>query len=99
MELTFFGLTQQYRFNLFKTIHEVVFHGGGGYDWHTIYEMPIWLRTFTFNSLKEHYDKLKEQQESDQNIMVNKQNSSKELARPNISSKSAYTATNKAPKP
>lgn len=99
MELTFFGLTQQYRFNLFKTIHEIVFHGGGGYDWHTIYEMPIWLRTFTFNSLKEHYDKIKEQQESDQNIMVNKQNSSKELARPNISSKSAYTTTNKAPKP
>ncbi len=99
MELTFFGLTQQYRFNLFKQIHEIVFHGGGGYDWHTIYEMPIWLRTFTFNSLKEHYDKIKEQQESDQTMMVNKQSSSKNLARPNIAPKSAYTTTNKAPKP
>ena len=99
MELTFFGLTQQYRFNLFKTIHEIVFHGGGGYDWHTIYEMPIWLRTFTFNSLKEHYDKIQEQKENQQNVMVNKQPSSKNLARPNIAPKSAYTTTNKAPKP
>jgi len=99
LELTFFGLTQQYRFNLFKTIHEIVFHGGGGYDWHTIYEMPIWLRTFTFNSLKEHYDKIQEQKENQQNVMVNKQPSSKNLARPNIAPKSAYTTTNKAPKP
>ena len=98
MELTFFGLTQQYRLNLFKTIHEIVFHGGGGYDWHTIYDMPIWLRTFTFNLLKEHYEKIKEQQESQKSIMVNKQSSNKELARPNISSKPSYTTTSKAPK-
>lgn len=97
MGLTFFGLTPQYRFNLFKTIHEIVFHGNGGYDWHTIYEMPIWLRTFTFNSLKEHYDKIKEQQESQQNMMTNKQTSKKDIARPNITPKSAYTTTNKAP--
>ena len=98
MELAFFGLTQQYRFNLFKTIHEIVFHGGGGYDWNTIYEMPIWLRTFTFNSLKEHYDKIQEQKENQQNLMVNKQTTKKEIARPNIAPKAAYTTTNKAPK-
>lgn len=40
---------------LFNQIHEIMFHGGGGYDYTTIYNMPIWLRTFTFNKLKEHY--------------------------------------------
>ena len=34
-----------------------MFHGNGGYDFHTIYNMPIWLRNFTFNKIKEHYDK------------------------------------------
>lgn len=55
-ELTFFGLTPNYRANLFKQIHEIVFHGNGGYDWHTIYSMPIWLRNFTFDRIKEFYD-------------------------------------------
>ena len=59
-ELAFFGLTSseaaQYRLNLFSQIHEIVFHGKGGYDWNTIYNMPIWLRKFTFNKIKEFYE-------------------------------------------
>jgi len=34
-----------------------VFHGRGGYDWHTVYNMPLWLRKFTFSKIQEHYDK------------------------------------------
>jgi hypothetical protein len=97
--LTFFGLTPTYRINLFKTIHEIVFHGGGGYDWHTVYEMPVWLRTFTFNVLKEHFDQIKQKQDEQNNVMTNQQTSKKEIARPNIAPKSAYTTTNKAPNP
>jgi hypothetical protein len=33
-----------------------VFHGGGGYDWNTVYNMPTWLRKYTFNQMKEHFD-------------------------------------------
>ena len=55
MGLTFFGLTLEYRMYLFTQIHEIIFHGNGGYDYNTIYNMPIWLRNFTFNKLKEHY--------------------------------------------
>tara|TARA_B100001939_G_scaffold301140_1_gene277497 strand:+ start:1967 stop:2278 length:312 start_codon:yes stop_codon:yes gene_type:complete len=58
--LAFFGLTldnaSKIRINLFNTIHEIVFHGNGGYDWETVYNMPTWLRTFTFNKLKKYYD-------------------------------------------
>jgi len=62
--LAFFGLTPsntpQIRLNIFNQIHEIVFHGQGGYDWNTVYNMPVWLRLYTFNRLKEWYDKQNE---------------------------------------
>jgi len=95
LDLTFFGLTQDYRLSLFSQIHEIIFHGNGGYDWNTIYNMPIWLRRFTFNKLKEHYDKQKEEAEKQQNMLKNKGKS--DVARPNIAPKQP-TYTTKAPK-
>ena len=56
--LTFFGLTSEYRTAVFSQIHEIVFNGQGGYDYETVYNMPIWLRKFTFQKLKDHYDAL-----------------------------------------
>jgi len=65
--LSFFGLTSeiaaQVRANLFTQIHEIVFHGKGGYDWETIYNMPRWLRQFTFNKINEYYKKEAEEHE------------------------------------
>ena len=59
--MNFFGLSletaPQTRKNLFKQIHEIVFHGKGGYDWETVYHMPIWLRNYTFHELKTFYNK------------------------------------------
>jgi len=59
--LTFFGLTSSntsiYRKNLFVQIHNIVFHGKGGYDWNTVYNMPIWLRNFTFKEIDDYYKK------------------------------------------
>lgn len=59
MDLTFFGLTStnaaEYRLHLFNQIHQIVFYGNGGYDWNTVYNMPIWLRKYTFNEIKEYY--------------------------------------------
>ena len=56
----FFGLTSEqsinYRKNLFTQIHEICFHGKGGYDYNTVYSMPIWLRKFTYHKMKDHYD-------------------------------------------
>jgi len=61
--LTFFGLTYdqvpEIRISLFTQIHQIIFHGKGGYDWHTVYNMPIWLRKFTFKQLQDHYEKEK----------------------------------------
>jgi hypothetical protein len=51
--LTFFGLAPDHRAILFAQIHDIVFYGNGGYDWHTVYDMPIWLRRLTFNMIKQ----------------------------------------------
>ncbi len=45
-----------YRISVFSDIHEIVFHGKGGYTYDVVYNMPIWLRKFTINKLKEWYD-------------------------------------------
>jgi hypothetical protein len=89
--LTFFGLTSTHRFNLFSEIHEIVFHGKGGYDWDTVYNMPIWLRKFTFNKLKEFYNKEQEVVDEQNGILTNK--NAGEIARPNIPQSSTYNAS------
>ena len=65
---TFFGLTSEIapkvRFNLFSHIHQIIFHGKGGYDYETIYNMPVWLRKFTFSEIKKFYDDERKQYES-----------------------------------
>jgi hypothetical protein len=80
---------------LFKQIHEIVFNGQGGYDWETVYNMPIWLRRFTFETLREYYEKQKEEMEKQQNVLKN--NNKGEIARPNTASKQP-TYTTKAPR-
>ena len=96
MGLTFFGLTPEYRLFLFKQIHEIVFHGGGGYDWNTVYNMPIWLRRFTFETLKEHFEKQNEEAKKQQNMLKNKPG--KEINRPNVTPTKSPTYIAKAPK-
>ena len=88
--LTFFGLTPEYRQNLFSQIHEIVFHGKGGYDWHTIYNMPIWLRNFTFRKLEEHYKKEQEAIDKQNNTL---KNTSNDIHRPNINPSNVYNAS------
>jgi len=58
--------------------------------------MPIWLRLFTFNKLKEFYDKQKEENEKVNNQLQNKSNGN--VAKPNISQTPDPTYKVKAPK-
>ena len=70
MGLAFFGLTSQsskeYRTRFLTEIHEICFYGQGGYNWTEVYSMPLWLRKFTYNKIKEHYDKQAEQHKQSQ---------------------------------
>jgi len=47
----------EFRKGLFRHIHEIVFHGKGGYDFLTVYNMPIWLRKFTFSEIQSFFIK------------------------------------------
>jgi len=69
-------------------MNEIVFHGKGGYTWDTVYEMPIWLRNFTFQKLKEWYDKEQEAIDKRNNQLTN--NNVSELAKPNIPHSPTY---------
>jgi hypothetical protein len=57
--------------------------------------MPIWLRRFTFETLREHYEKQQEAVEKQQKMLKN--NSKGEISRPNVAPKQP-TYTTKAPK-
>ena len=67
--LHFFGLTSKYRISIFQQIHEIVFYGKGGYSWNDVYNMPIWLRNFTFKNIKEYYDNQNSNSDNEQTWM------------------------------
>jgi hypothetical protein len=58
--LAFFGLTfdsaPQVRKGIYKMIHEIVFHGKGGYSWADVYSLPVYLRNFVFKEIKDYYE-------------------------------------------
>jgi len=77
--LAFFGLTptsaKQHRIQFLTQIHEICFYGQGGYSWTEVYEMPLWLRKFVYQKVKEHYDKQAKQiEEAKQNKNPNTKN-------------------------
>ena len=37
-------------------IHQIVFYGKGGYDFQSVYSLPIWLRKYTFSEIQKHYE-------------------------------------------
>lgn len=99
MALSFFGLTfdqaSTLKRQLFQQIHEIVFHGKGGYDWGTVYNMPTWLRRFTFKEIKEYYEEEKKQIENSQKSK-NKGSNTQTLVRPDGSvNKAAFQAASK----
>ena len=68
MGLSFFGLTlessSQAKISIYRQIHQICFHGKGGYGWHDVYNMPIWFRRFIFSEIKTYYSEEKKTQES-----------------------------------
>ena len=85
--LTFFGLTPQYRKLIFDQVHDLVFHGGGGFQYYDVYNMPIWLRTFHTQKIS---DFNKKQNEENENVKKRTNSNSNQLQRPNINPSSVY---------
>ena len=54
---TFFGLTPEYKLEVHKSIFNMVTYGKGGWDWNTLYNMPIFLRLYYMKLLGEAIEK------------------------------------------
>ena len=84
----FFGLTPQYRSILFGQLHDLVYHGGGGFIHSEVYNMPVWLRRFHITKINEHVEKQnKEQRQAQGNEQVG---DDKKVLGPNINPSSTY---------
>ena len=101
LDLAFFGLTLKvsalYRKNVYKEIHEICFHGKGGYDWPTVYNMPIWVRKFVFEEMREFYEE--QNKETSSSNTTNVINSDGTINKPAFAEASkAYKSGDKVPK-
>ena len=85
---TFFGLTPTYRNILFTEIHDLVYHGGGGFKHEEVYNMPTWMRRFHIQKITSFVEKQNKQREDEQR--KNKQSLSKNISGPNINPSSTY---------
>lgn len=51
MIIPFFGLSPEYQLEIFKQIFNMVTFGKGGWDFATLYNLPVHIRTFYFHEL------------------------------------------------
>ena len=86
LALTFFGLTPNYRNILFSQVHDLVFHGGGGFKHSEVYNMPTWMRLFHIQKISEFNKKQNEEAEK----AYKKPTTSKKTLGPNINPSSTY---------
>ena len=87
-ELAFFGLTPQYRKDLWDQVHDLVYHGGGGFIHSEVYNMPTWLRRFHITKISEFNEKQNAEMRKAQG---NEQmGDNKEILGPNISPSNTY---------
>ena len=86
--LTFFGLTSNYRNIIFQQIHDLVYHGNGGFVHSEVYNMPIWMRRYHIQSINKFLEKQNEEIRKQQG---NEQmGDDKQIHRPNISPSSTF---------
>ena len=69
-------------------MHDLVYHGGGGFIHSEVYNMPTWLRRFHIQKINEH---VKQQNEEIEKASGKQSNTSSDIARgPNVTPSSTY---------
>ena len=68
-------------------MHDLVFHGGGGFQYYDVYNMPIWLRRFHTQKISEYHKKQNEEIEKANKGQDPNQN---QVYGPNIKPSSTY---------
>ena len=86
MGLPFFGLNPEHRINVFREVHDLTFHGKGGFIHSEVYNMPIWLRKYHIKVINEYF---KEQEKAMKKAQSQK-NKSSGVSKPNVRPSSTY---------
>ena len=53
----FFGLTPNYKFQVYREVHDLVYYGQGGFIYSEVYNMPIHIRRFHIRKVNEIHEK------------------------------------------
>jgi hypothetical protein len=93
--LAFFGLTPAYRAVFMAEVHDLIYHGRGGFPYDTVYNMPVIYRRYHIQKINEYLEKKAEAEEKA--MKKSSVSSNKLLARPNIP-QADFTSKIKAPK-
>ena len=73
---------------MLAAIHDLVFHGGGGFIHSEVYNMPVWMRTFHIDRINQHNKK--QQEEIEKQRGQSELHENKRIQRPNISPSSTF---------
>lgn len=75
MDQTFFGFKPEDRVDLHDNLFNLLWHGEGRWDWDTLYNMPIFLRTFYIKRVNKIIQDRKAQQQANLEQLKNKRKS------------------------
>lgn len=53
----------QYRKSFLEEVHDLCFHGQGGFTYHDVYSLPILRRKFHLKRVADHYEQQRRQME------------------------------------
>lgn len=78
----FFGLTPEYKFQVYQEVHDLVYHGQGGFIYSEVYNMPIHIRRFHIRKVNDLHE---ERNKAQEDAMAKSQQSVKSIPKaPNI---------------
>tara|TARA_R110000744_G_scaffold25061_1_gene62291 strand:+ start:62 stop:346 length:285 start_codon:yes stop_codon:yes gene_type:complete len=63
LESRFFGLTPNYKFQVYQEIHDLVYYGNGGFIYSEVYVMPIHIRRYHIKKINDLHEKRNEEEE------------------------------------
>ena len=59
---------------MYNEVHDLVYHGGGGYSYSEVYNMPIYLRRYSITRINNY---LKDKKEAEEKIINDAKNNRK----------------------
>ena len=73
---------------MFDAIHDLVFHGNGGFIHSEVYNMPVWMRTFHIDRINQHNKKQEELAKEQRGQSELRED--RKIQRPNIKPSTTY---------